>query len=119
MKILDKNICLTSRRSIMVIISLLVSTIVIASVITNTEKSPTPKIPTTNSQDEDIWYPTKEDIAYQDSMFLIVERTQQDVDTIKDAIDDILVKMERLEFSDGIVDSIKYVKGGKIDKKRN
>ena len=30
-----------------------------------------------------MWVPTKEDIAYQDSMYTIIQNTQSDVDTIK------------------------------------
>ena len=68
---------------------------------------------------EGVWIPTKEDIAYQDSMFSIVEQTSMDVDTIKAAISDILYKLERLEYADGSYDSIRYEKGGAIDRNRN
>ena len=63
-----------------------------------------------------MWIPTKEDIAYQDSMFNIIQQTQSDLDTIKKEITYIL---ERLDYEDGSWDSIRYVKGGKIDKLRN
>ena len=55
----------------------------------------------------DMWIPTPEDIAYQDSMYSIIERTSMDVDTIKVAIDHILYKLDRLEYSDGTWDSIR------------
>jgi len=112
MKLLNTNICLTSRRSLLVIAILLISTLVIAGVIT--EKKVIIK-----DNDKEVWIPSAEDIAYQDSMFSIVEQTQSDIDTIKVAIDDILWKLEKLDYSDGTYDSIRYVKGGKLDKKRN
>ena len=112
MKLLNTNICLTSRRSLLVIAILLISTLVIAGVIT--EKKVIVK-----DKDKEFCIPSAEDIAYQDSMFSIVELTQSDIDTIKIAIDDILWKLEKLDYPDGTYDSIRYVKGGKIDKKRN
>jgi len=62
-----------------------------------------------------IWVPTKEDIAYQDSMFCIVEQTSQDVDTIKKSIEHILL---RLEYKDGTYDSIRYVRKNKENQSR-
>ena len=64
----------------------------------------------------EIWIPTEEDIAYQDSMYTIIQNTQSDIDTIKD---NIVYIIERLDYVDGTYDSIRYVKGGKIDKRRN
>ena len=120
MKLLNKifctNVCLTSRPAIMVIVALLLSSLVLASVL-----SPSP--PTTVVVEEipeaECWVPTKEDIEYQDSMYAIIQNTQQDVDTIKKDIDKILYKLERLDYKDGTHDSIRYVKGSKIDRKRN
>ena len=63
-----------------------------------------------------MWVPTKEDIAYQDSMYTIIQNTQSDIDTIKQSIVYIL---ERLDYEDGTYDSIRYIQGGKIDKDRN
>ena len=63
-----------------------------------------------------IWIPTKEDIAYQDSMFTIIQNTQDDITEIKE---DIVLIIERLDYEDGTHDSIRYVKGGPIDKRRN
>jgi hypothetical protein len=60
--------------------------------------------------------PTKQDIAYQYSMFTIIQNTQNDVTDIKE---DIVLIIERLDYVDGTHDSIRYVKGGKIDKRRN
>ena len=113
MKLWNKNICLTSPTTIMIIIALLLSTIVLANVwpeeIEEIKETP----PT---QEVEIWIPTKEDIAYQDSMFTIIQNTQNDVTDIKK---DIVHILERLDYEDGTWDSIRYVKGGLIDKRRN
>ena len=111
MKLWNKGICLTSRKSSMVIISLLLSTMVIASVWPN-------KIIKVEGLKEEIvvWVPTAEDIAYQDSMYQIIKSTQNDLTDIKK---DIVHILERLDYADGTYDSIRYVKGGKIDKRRN
>jgi hypothetical protein len=118
MNFTNKNICLTSRSTIMVIIALLISTLVLASVLA---PSTVPAIIEEEDEvtEEEVWVPTKEDIEYQDSMFCIIEQTQQDVDTIKQDIDAILYKLDRLEYKDGTSDSIRYVKGGPINRKRN
>ena len=110
MKFWNTNICLTSPISIMIIVSLLFSTIVFANwskeVVVEIEKK----------VEEKPWIPTKEDIAYQDSMFSIIQNTQNDITDIKQ---DIVLILERLDYEDGTWDSIRYVKGGKIDKHRN
>tara|TARA_B110000211_G_scaffold149218_1_gene169842 strand:+ start:314 stop:586 length:273 start_codon:yes stop_codon:yes gene_type:complete len=62
------------------------------------------------------WIPTAEDIAYQDSMYQIIQSTQNDLTDIKN---DIVHILERLDYADGTYDSIRYVKGGAIDKRRN
>ena len=107
----NTNICLSSPTAIMVIIILLFSTIVLANV-WNNEKI----IIEEGNDEEQMWIPTKEDIEYQDSMFSIIQNTQNDVTDIKE---DIVLIIERLDYVDGTHDSIRYVKGGKIDKKRN
>ena len=66
--------------------------------------------------EEEMWRPTEEDIAYQDSMYTIIQNTQDDITEIKE---DIIYIIERLDYGDGTYDSIRYVKGGKIDKRRN
>jgi hypothetical protein len=111
MKIWNTNICLTSPKSIMVIIALLLSTLVLASV------WPEEVVEVIEEKEEEqMWVPTKEDIAYQDSMYVIIQNTQDDVTDIKE---DIVLILERLDYEDGTWDSIRYVKGGKIDKHRN
>ena len=114
MKLLKNNICLTSRVSLLTIAALLVSTLVIASVLNNT-----PVIEEVIEEEVEVWVPTIEDIAFQDSMYAIIERTQLDLDTIRAGIDRILYKLERFDYPDGTYDSIRYVVGGKIDKLRN
>ena len=111
MKFWNTNICLTSPTSIMIIISLFLCVTVLANV--------WPKeviIEEVKVDEEKPWIPTKEDIAYQDSMFSIIQNTQNDITDIKQ---DIVLILERLDYEDGTWDSIRYVKGGKIDKKRN
>ena len=93
----------------MVIISLFLSTLVIASVWPD-------KIVVVEVVEEETWIPTAEDIAYQDSMYTIIKNTQNDLTDIKK---DIVHILERLDYADGTWDSIRYVKGGKIDKRRN
>jgi len=114
MKLLNKNVCLTSRVSILTIGSLLLSTLVIASVYRTA-----PVIIEEDKEEVEAWEPTLEDIAFQDSMYAIIERTQLDLDTIRAGIDRILYKLEKFEYPDGTYDSIRYVVGGRIDKRRN
>ena len=109
MKIWNTNICLTSPGSIMIMVALLFSTIVLANVWTG-------EVVVEDKSEYKIWIPTKEDILYQDSMYTIIRNTQNDVTNIKK---DIVHILERLDYVDGTSDSIRYVKGGVIDKKRN
>tara|TARA_R110001583_G_scaffold49999_5_gene156162 strand:- start:1690 stop:1986 length:297 start_codon:yes stop_codon:yes gene_type:complete len=97
----------------MIIISLLLSTIVLANV---WPKEVVEVIEEGSEEKAEIWIPTAEDIAYQDSMYVIIKSTQNDVTDIKE---DIVLILERLDYADGTWDSIRYVKGGKIDKHRN
>jgi hypothetical protein len=113
MKFWNTNICLTSRKITLLIVVVLLSTLVLASVWT----TPLEKIiEEVETQEEKMWIPTKEDIAYQDSMYQIIQSTQNDINDIKQ---DIVFILERLDYEDGSWDSIRYVKGGKIDKRRN
>ena len=75
--------------------------------------------PVPEEDQQEVWIPTKEDLAYQDSMFHIVDQTSRDLDTIRKDIDLIIYKLDRLEYKDGSYDSIRYVEGSKIDKKLN
>tara|TARA_R110001592_G_scaffold201727_1_gene450894 strand:- start:1659 stop:2009 length:351 start_codon:yes stop_codon:yes gene_type:complete len=93
---------------------LLFSTVAIASMI-----NPEPEIMLVDEDKVKPWEPSEEDIAFQDSMYAIIERTQLDLDTIRAGIDKILYKLDKIEYSDGTYDSIRYVVGGVIDKKLN
>jgi len=115
----NKNICLSNKITIFVIVIGLVCTLALASVWPSEEPiTPVepPAEPPVEQSEEEMWVPTKEDIAYQDSMYTIIQNTQSDIDTIKQSIVYIL---ERLDYEDGTYDSIRYIQGGKIDKDRN
>ena len=118
MKLWNKNICLTNRLCVLLLAGVLFSTLVLASVWPNDvieEIKETPPSPDTTIINT-TWIPTEEDIAYQDSMYQIIKNTQNDVTDIKE---DIVLIIERLDYVDGTHDSVRYVKGGKIDKERN
>ena len=110
---LNKCICLTSRKSILVIVVVLFSSFVLASVWT---EEVVEVIEEDSEEKEEMWIPTAEDILYQDSMYTIIRNTQNDITDIKE---DIVHILERLDYEDGSYDSIRYVKGGAIDKRRN
>lgn len=99
------DVCLTSRKSILVIIVIGLTTVVLANI------TSTKEIEIETTQTEEVWVPTEEDIAYQDSMYQIIQTTQEDVIDIKK---DIVYIIEILDD-----DSIRYVEGGKIDTERN
>lgn len=101
-KLFNMKVCLTSPISIMIILLLMFSTLVIASGVIYKEK--VIKI----ESNEEMWIPTVEDIAYQDSMYTIILNTQNDITDIKQ---DIVYILERLDYPDGSWDSIRYVKG--------
>tara|TARA_B110000211_G_scaffold218245_1_gene262843 strand:+ start:2983 stop:3276 length:294 start_codon:yes stop_codon:yes gene_type:complete len=63
---------------------------------------------------EELWIPTEADIAYQDSMYMIIQSTQNDVSSIKQ---DIVYILDRLDYDDGSWDSIRYVEGGEVDQR--
>ena len=109
----NKSICLTSRTTFMVIIGVLLSTLALAKVLSSPKKEIVEEVET---PEKEMWIPTEEDIAYQDSMYQIIRSTQNDINDIKQ---DIVFILERLDYEDGSWDSIRYVKGGKIDKRRN
>jgi len=114
MKLWNKNICLTNRVCILLTIGVLFSTLVLASVWP--EKVEEIIEEGAEGEQEEMWVPTEEDIAYQDSMYTIIKSTQNDITEIKE---DIVFILERLDYEDGTYDSIRYVKGGKIDQRRN
>ena len=93
MKLWNKNICLTNRLCILLIIGALFSTLVLASVWPGGVEV----IIEESAEEEEMWVPTKEDIEYQDSMYTIIQNTQSDVDTIKVQVQMII---ERLDYED-------------------
>ncbi len=90
-KIFCTNVCLTSRKSILVIVVILFSSLVLASVWSGEE------VEEVEDGKEEMWIPTKEDIQYQDSMYTIIQNTQSDVDIIKVQVQQII---ERLDYYD-------------------
>ena len=78
----------------MILITLLISTLLIASVYISPDPIEEGALP---EPKEKPWVPTADDIAYQDSMYKIIQNTQKDVDTIKTDIDRILYKLDRIE----------------------
>ena len=106
MKLWNRNVPLTT--CIIMTMTLCFSTLVLASV--------WPAEIVVEEEETIAWIPTAEDIAYQDSMYQIIKSTQNAVTDIKK---DIVHILERLDYADGTYDSIRYVKGGKIDKRRN
>ena len=94
MKMGDTNICLTSRKTIMVLIVIFFSTLVLAGVWSNTVE----EVIEENSEEKiEMWIPTKEDIAYQDSMYTIIQNTQSDVDTIKVQVQMIIERLDHYD----------------------
>ena len=114
MNLWNSIICLNSRVSLVVIAIVLCSTLVLASVWAEEEEVVV--IEVKSDEAVEVWIPTPEDILYQDSMYTIIQNTQNDITEIKQ---DIVHILERLDYDDGTYDSIRYVKGGKIDKRRN
>ena len=80
------NKCISSANCLIIFCIVLFSSIAIASSITGSEK--------TMEQDPQYWIPPKEDIAYQDSMYRIIQQTQLEVDTIKQSIDHIIDRLD-------------------------
>ena len=111
MKLWNRNICVTNKGIYIGIFIVAFSTFV---VIANAWGRPIVK--ETEVKEVEMWIPTMEDILYQDSMYSIIESTQNDITDIKE---DIVHILERLEYQDGSYDSIRYVKDGAIDRKRN
>ena len=114
-EIFGSSICITSRKTVLLIIVVLLSTLVLASV-WSVEGEEVKVIQPIMEEKQEMWIPTEEDIAYQDSMYSIIQNTQNDINEIKK---DIVYILERLDYPDGSWDSIRYVKGGVIDKRRN
>jgi|TARA_R110002060_G_scaffold77942_1_gene90220 hypothetical protein len=114
MKIWDKNICLTLKLSIKIILLAFFSILLLAFIY---PQSPPKEL--IIELGEEPWEPSEEDIAYQDSMYSIIEQTQLDIEEIKLDINGIIYKLDRLYYEDGSWDSIRYVDGGVIDNRIN
>jgi|TARA_R110001606_G_scaffold388183_1_gene553337 hypothetical protein len=103
------NKCFTSTRVLLLVLLVISSTMLFATIYNNNMESSMDIAPPVEDKDStQVWIPTKQDIEYQDSMYAIIERTSADVDTIKEAIDHILYKLERIQYVDGTSDSIRY-----------
>lgn len=117
MNIWNKIRCVSGTSIVMIVLGLVSSTMLIASIMHSGVQEGAYKMQ--EEKDSTIWIPTKEDLAYQDSMFHIVEQTSIDLDTIKADINRILYKLERIEHADGTYDSIRYPAGSAMDRRRN
>jgi hypothetical protein len=100
------NTCISSTMIFMIIALVFIATMAIASIMGIEEPTET-SIDEIPQEVEGVWIPTKEDIEYQDSMWTIINRTQKDVDIIKEDIEDILYKLDRIEYEDGTWDSVR------------
>ncbi len=98
--------CISSTMIVMIVALVLIGTMAIASIL-NMEEPIESSIDNIPQEIEGVWIPTEDDIEYQDSMWQIINRTQKDVDIIKEDIEDILYKLDRIEYSDGTWDSIR------------
>ncbi len=102
--------CISSSTCILILALVIFSTIAIASMYNSSYilngSSSIDSIPQYDSVE--VWIPTEEDIQYQDSMWTIINETQKDVDIIKEDIEVILYKLERIEYPDGTWDSVRY-----------
>ena len=98
---------------LLVFMSFTILFVLLLSYITPDRKPPTEGIP------HNYWIPTVEDIAYQDSMYKIIQQTQAEVDTIRESMQHIIYKLDRLTYPDGTWDSIRYKQGGAIDRHLN
>ena len=84
---------LTSINIVMIFAIALFSIMAIASITNSEEETRIEPIP----QDSAYWIPTEEDIAYQDSMWLIIDETKKDVDTLKESIDHIIERLDEID----------------------
>ena len=109
----NKDVCLTKKKTIFVIVIILFCTLALASVLYEPENII--EVKETPPNNEEMWIPTKEDILYQDSMYTIIQNTQNDITDIKE---DIVLIIERLDYPDGSWDSIRYVDKNKENQGR-
>ena len=100
------NTCISSTMIVLIVALVLIGGMAIASII-NIKEPIESSIDNIPQEIEGVWIPTADDIEYQDSMWQIINRTQKDVDIIKEDIEDILYKLDRIDYSDGTWDSIR------------
>ena len=100
------NTCISSTMIVLIVALVLIGGMAIASII-NIKEPIESSIDNIPQEVEGVWIPTADDIEYQDSMWQIINRTQKDVDIIKEDIEDILYKLDRIDYSDGTWDSIR------------
>ncbi len=100
-KLINKCYNISSISIVAIVALVLFSIMLIASVNNSNDQK------TIVKEEPPYWIPTKEDIAYQDSMFQIIIETTQDVDTIKESIDHIIYKLDKIVYEDGTSDSIR------------
>ena len=100
------NTCISSTTIVLIVVLVLIGGMAIASIIGLNEptESSIDNIPQDSVQ---VWIPTEDDIKYQDSMWTIINRTQKDVDIIKEDIDHIIYKLDKIVYEDGTSDSIR------------
>ena len=101
------NKCFTSTKVLLLMLLVISSTMLLATIYNANAMDIVPPEEEIPQEVEGVWIPTADDIEYQDSMWQIINRTQKDVDIIKEDIEDILYKLDRIEYSDGTWDSIR------------
>ncbi len=97
------NKCIDSTTIVLIVGIMIMSTIAIASIMQTESMDPNDTSMDATPPDSVVWIPTKEDIQYQDSMWTIINETQNDVEIIKEDIEVILYKLDRIEIKDGKV----------------
>ena len=91
-KLFNTNICITRRMWILCVVSILISTILLARVITEVDEV------VIKDTGENIWVPSRDDIAYQDSMYIIIRTTNTDVKNIKKDLTKIVDKLDKKNY---------------------
>ena len=61
------------------------------------------------------WVPTAEDILYQDSMLHIIKSTQNNMDTINQGMERIILKLDVIIYENGHCDSIRLYEQKHVD----
>ena len=93
------NKCIDSTTIVLIVGIMIMSTIAIASIMQTESMEPENTSMDAVPSDSVVWIPTEDDIKYQDSMWTIINATQNDVEIIKEDIEVILYKLDRIEIS--------------------